>query len=108
MTERFAGLDVSLETTSICVLDDQGRVVFEGAVATDPDAIRGALVPHAPGCVGLEAGPMSEWLHTGLAQHGLETVLMETRQVRAALKASQVKTDRCSPANLRAPTPTTT
>jgi transposase len=94
MTEHFAGLDVSLETTAICVVDDQGRVVFEGSVATDPDMIAAAIAPHALRLVGLEAGPMSEWLHTGLAQHGLETVLMETRQVRAALKASQVKTDR--------------
>ena len=94
MMEHFAGLDVSLETTTICVIDDQGGVVFEGSVATDSDAIAAALAPYAPGCVGLEAGPMSEWLHTGLTHHGLETVLMETRQVRAALKASQVKTDR--------------
>src|SRR5262249_949793 len=72
----------------------QGGIVFEDSVATDSDAIAAALAPHAPGCVGLEAGPMSEWLYTGLARHGLETVLMETRQVRAALKASQVKTDR--------------
>jgi transposase len=92
--ERFAGLDVSLSTTAICVIDDQGHVVFEASVVTDPDAVAAALVPHAPGCVGLEAGPMSEWLHTGLSHHGLETVLMETRQVRAALKASLVKTDR--------------
>jgi transposase len=92
--EHFAGLDVSLETTTICVIDDQGGVVFEGSVATDSDAIAAALAPHAPRSVGLEAGPMSEWLHTGLTHHGVETVLMETRQVRAALKASQVKTDR--------------
>ena len=69
MTEHFAGLDVSLETTTICVIDDQGGVVFEGSVATDSDAIAGALAPHAPGCVGLEAGPMSEWLHAGLTRH---------------------------------------
>ena len=79
---------------STCVVDDQGGIVFEGSVATDPDVLTAALMPHAPGCVGLEAGLMSEWLHTGLARHGLETVLMEMRQVRAALKASQVKTDR--------------
>ena len=94
MTGHFAGLDVSLEATSICVVDGQGGIVFEGSVATDPDAVAAALASHAPGCVGLEAGPMSEWLHTGLTHHGLQTVLMETRQVRAALKASLVKTDR--------------
>jgi transposase len=92
--KRFAGLDVSLATTAIWVVDDQGEVVFEGSVTTDPDAIAAALAPHAPDLVGLEAGPMSEWLHTGLSGHGLETVLMETRHVRAALTASLVKTDR--------------
>ncbi|MFO1037823.1 MAG: IS110 family transposase [Geminicoccaceae bacterium] len=94
MTEHVAGLDVSLETTTICVIDGQGRIVLESSVATDPDLIAAVLAPHALRLVRLEAGPMSEWLHTGLAQHGLETVVMETRQVRAALKASQVKTDR--------------
>ena len=92
--ERFAGLDVSLSTTSICVVDGQGQIVFEDVVATDPEAIGAALAPHVPALVGLEAGPMSEWLHTGLSHQGLETVLMETRHVHAALKASRVKTDR--------------
>ena len=92
--KRFAGLDVALSTTAVWVVDDQGEVVFEGSVASDPDAIAAALAPHAPVLVGLEAGPMSEWLHTGLSRHGLEPVLMETRHVRAALKASLVKTDR--------------
>src|SRR5918998_6046888 len=92
--KRFAGLDVSLSTTSICVVDGQGHVVFEGVVTTDPDAIGAVLAPHGPDLVGLEAGPMSEWLHAGLSRHGLETVLMETRHVHAALKASLIKTDR--------------
>jgi transposase len=94
VTERFVGLDVSLSTTTICVVDSHGGMIFEGSVSTDPDALAAVLAPHAPGCIGLEAGPMSEWLHAGLKQHGLEAVLMETRQVRAALKASLVKTDR--------------
>ena len=63
--KRFAGLDVSLSTTSICVVDGQGRVVFEGVVTTDPDAIGAVLAPHGADLVGLEAGPMSEWLHAG-------------------------------------------
>ena len=92
--KRFAGLDVSLSTTAICVVDEEGQVVFEGAVATDPDLLAAALAAHAPDLVGQEAGPMSEWLHAGLSRHGLETVLMETRHVRAALKASLIKTDR--------------
>jgi transposase len=92
--KRFAGLDVSLSTTSICIVDGEGRIVFEGVVTTDPDAIGAVLAPHGPDLVGLEAGPMSEWLHAGLSRHGLETVLMETRHVHAALKASLIKTDR--------------
>jgi transposase len=91
--KRFAGLDVSLSTTSICVVDGQGHIVFEGVVPTDPDAIGAVLAPQGPDLVGLEAGPMSEWLHAGLSRHGLETVLMETRHVHAA-KASLIKTDR--------------
>ena len=64
--ERFAGLDVSLSTTSICVVGSQGHIVFEGVAATDAEMIGAALAPHLPALVGLEAGPMSEWLHAGL------------------------------------------
>ena len=92
--DRFAGLDVSLATTTICVVDERGEVLFEGTVATEPDAIAAALTGYRPSLVGLEAGPMSEWLHDGLAAQGFETVLLETRHVHAALKASRVKTDR--------------
>ena len=92
--DRFAGLDVSLATTTICVVDERGEVLFEGTVATEPDAIAAALTGYRPSLVGLEAGPMSEWLHDGLAAQGFEAVLLETRHVHAALKASRVKTDR--------------
>jgi hypothetical protein len=90
----FAGLDVSLETTTICVVNQQGGVLHEVTVASLPDAIAAALRAHDPELVGLEAGPMSAWLHDGLSAHGFETVLMETRHVKAALRASLVKTDR--------------
>jgi hypothetical protein len=53
--ERFADLDVSLSSTAICVVDDQGYLAFESSVAIDPDAVAAVLVPHAPSCVGLEA-----------------------------------------------------
>ena len=55
--KRFAGLDVSLSTTSICVVDGQGHIVFEGVVTNDPEAIGAVLAPHGPDLVGLEAGP---------------------------------------------------
>ena len=51
-------------------------------------------LPHGIAAIGLEAGPLSNWLHKGLTDAGFETVLMETRQVKAALKAMPIKTDR--------------
>jgi transposase len=94
--EHYAGLDVSLEQTSVCVVDAQGEVVREAKVASEPEALVGFLCAHEPRIirVGLEAGPLSQWLHTGLVSAGLEVVLLETRHVKAALSAMTVKTDR--------------
>ena len=94
--ELYAALDVSLLKTSVCVLDRDGQAVLETVVASEPAALAACLVPYRQQLVrlGLEAGPLSEWIVRGLAQHGLTAVLMETRQVRAALKAMVTKTDR--------------
>jgi transposase len=94
--DHYVGIDVSLTTSSVCVLDAAGRIVREAKVASEPEA----LVAFLAGCghhlarVGLEAGPLSQWLHAGLAQAGLPAVLVETRHVKAALSAMRVKTDR--------------
>ncbi len=94
--EYYAGLDVSLELTSVCVVDAQGAVVREAKVASEPEALIRFL--HAQDLeiarVGLEAGPLSQWLHVGLITAGYEAVLLETRHVKAALSAMTVKTDR--------------
>jgi transposase len=94
--EHYAGLDVSLELTSVCVVDAQGQVVREAKVASEPEALidflRGQQL--AIGKLGLEAGPLSQWLHAALVDAGFETVLLETRHVKAALSAMTVKTDR--------------
>lgn len=92
----FAALDVSLEKTTICLMALDGAIVREEVVATEPEAIASCLMRDLPRIarIGLEAGPMSEWLVRGLAGLGLDVVLMETRQVRAALSAMVVKTDR--------------
>jgi transposase len=94
--EHYAGIDVSLERSSVCVVDATGRIVREAKVASEPEALVGFLrrlgLPLAR--VGLEAGPLSQWLHAGLAGAGFEAVLLETRQVKAALSAMIVKTDR--------------
>ena len=92
----YAALDVSLKKTSVCVMDQDGRIVREFEVASCPDSLARCLVEIAPAFerIGLEAGPMSEWLVRGLAEHGLTAVLMETRQVRTALSSMRAKTDR--------------
>ena len=94
--EHYAGIDVSLERSGVCVVDATGRIIREAKVASEPEALvrffRELGVPLAR--VGLEAGPLSQWLHAGLTGAGLEAVLLETRQVKAALSAMIVKTDR--------------
>ena len=96
MHQHYAGLDVSLDQTSLCVLDSAGRIVCEAKLDTDPDAIaahlRRADLPIAR--LGLEAGPLSQWLHAGLVASGLPAVCIETRHTKAALGAMPVKTDR--------------
>jgi transposase len=94
--EHHAGIDVSLEFSSVCVVDARGKIVKEAKVASEPEALIAFF--EALGFpvkrIGLEAGPLSQWLHAGLTRAGLETVLLETRHVKAALSAMTVKTDR--------------
>ena len=94
--EHHVGIDVSLEMSSVCVLDAAGKVVREAKLASEPEALvaflRGLGLPIVR--VGLEAGPLSQWLHDGLQKAGFETVLLETRHVKAALSAMAIKTDR--------------
>jgi len=92
----FAGLDVSLEETSLCVVDGEGTIVAERKVASEPWAIAESLRAMGLGFerVGLEAGPLSPWLHGGLRTEGLSAICVETRQMKAALRAMRNKTDR--------------
>ncbi len=94
--EHYAGLDVSLELTSVCVVDSQGQVVREAKVPSEPEALTRFLCTQELRIsrVALEAGPLSQWLHAGLIAAGFEAVLLETRHVKAALSAMTVKTDR--------------
>ena len=94
--EHHAGIDVSLERSSVCVVDGTGRIVREAKVASEPEALVAFLagLGVAVARVGLEAGPLSQWLHDGLAAAGQDVGLLETRHVKAALSAMTVKTDR--------------
>lgn len=94
--EFFAGLDVGMDETAICVVDDKGKVVLQTTVVTDPDAIKLALKPYLGRLrrVGHEAGSWSPWLHPELEKLGLPVICLETQHVRAALKAQRNKTDK--------------
>lgn len=89
MVALYAGLDVSLELTSICVVDEGGRMVLEAKAASEPDAIADALRAAAGEFVrvGLEAGPLSQWLFFGLKDAGLPAVCLEARHAKAAMVA---------------------
>ena len=94
--EHYAGIDVSLESASVCVVDASSRIVREAKVASEPEALitwfgkLGVEVSR----IGLEAGPLSQWLYAGMREAGLPVELLETRHVRDAFKAMPVKTDR--------------
>jgi transposase len=93
---HYVGIDVSLEASSICVVDGSGKIVREAKVASEPQALIAWLVALGLGLtrVGLEAGPLSQWLYTAMRQAGLAVELLETRHVRNALKTMVNKTDR--------------
>ena len=94
--DHFAGMDVSVKETSVCIVDDTGRIVREVRVASEPEALLAVLKSPAYRFkrIGLEAGPLSQWLFSALAEAGLPVICVETRHMRAVLKAQINKTDR--------------
>src|SRR6187431_2487085 len=94
--DYFAGLDVSVKDTSVCIVDDTGKIVREMKVASEPEALLAVLNNPAYHFkrVGVEAGPLSQWLFSSLAEAGLPVICVETRHMRAVLKAQINKTDR--------------
>jgi len=94
--DYFAGMDVSVKETSVCIVDDAGTIVREAKVASEPEALLNVLT--SPGFhfkrIGLEAGPLSQWLYSALAEAGLPVICVETRHMRAVLQAQINKTDR--------------
>src|SRR5947209_12511489 len=93
--QHYAGLDVSLETTSICIIDQGGKVVWRGKGSTEPDVIFRILRAKAPALVrvGLETGQLSNWLTLALRRHGLPVVCLDARHAKAALSLQMNKTD---------------
>jgi transposase len=96
MTTYYAGLDVSLDETSICIVDQEGALIREGKALTDPEAIDDFLRTSGLSFrrLGLEAGTLSNWLCQGLLAAGWPVICIETRHAKAALQAQTMKTDR--------------
>jgi transposase len=92
----YAGIDVSLEYSSVCVVDAQGNIRREAKVVSEPEALIAWF--HSLGFglerIGLEAGPLSQWLFAAMREAGLAVELLETRHVRKAFEAMPVKSDR--------------
>jgi transposase len=94
--DHYAGIDVSLEYSSVCVVGANGTIVREGKVASEPEALIAWFASLELGLeqIGLEAGPLSQWLYAALRAAGLAVELLETRQVRKAFEAMPAKSDR--------------
>ena len=94
--DHYAGIDVSLEASSVCVVDGAGKIIREAKLASEPEVLIGwfASLGFDLTRIGLEAGPLSQWLYAAMKQAGLAVELLETRHVRVALQTMPVKTDR--------------
>ena len=98
----YAGLDVSLETTAICIVDEAGRIAAEQKVPTCPETIASWLGKHASPLkrAGMETGPLAVWLWNELHDRGLPILCLDARHANAALKMRPNKTDRNDAAGL--------
>lgn len=92
---QYVGLDVSQKETAVCVVDESGRVTFEGRAKSDPGALAALLAKKAPHAerVGFETGAMSSWLWHELKRIGLPVVCIDARHAHAALSVRMNKSD---------------
>ena len=100
--DHYAGIDVSLECSSVCVVDANGKIVREAKVASEPEALIDWFRALGLGFarIGLEAGPLSQWLYAAMKKAGLAVELLETRHASDAFKAMPVKSDRNDARNI--------
>lgn len=95
MSQHYAGLDVSLDTVHICVIDESGAPVWRGTTAVCPDSLRDTLREHAPHLlqVGLETGQFAPWLTLQLRKRKISTVCIDARHAHGVMKLQRNKTD---------------
>ncbi|MER9191522.1 IS110 family transposase, partial [Mesorhizobium australicum] len=93
--KQYVGLDVSQRETSVCVVDDTGKTVFQGKAKSDPGALTELLRKRAPQAerIGFETGAMSSWLWHELKRVGLPVVCLDARHAKAALSVRMNKSD---------------
>src|SRR5947209_19166137 len=93
--DHFAGSDVSVKETSVCIVDDTGRIVRE-VKSSEPEALLQVLRNpiYRFKRIGLDAGPRSQCLFTGLAEAGFPVICVGTSHMRAGLRAQMNKTNR--------------
>ena len=93
--EQYVGLDVSLKDTSVCVVDQTGKILWQGCCASTPEAISRTVQSHAPEAVriGLETGPLTTWLVHRLRERGFPVICLDARHAKAVLQMQVNKTD---------------
>jgi transposase len=96
IVDQYVALDVSLQKTSVCVLNGSGRIVIEADVPSEPGALVSFIQARAPHVsrIGLESGPTSSWLWHALKAAGLPVICMDARHAHAALSVRPTKSDR--------------
>jgi transposase len=93
--KQYVGLDVSLEQTAVCIVDEQGKALWRGKCASTPEAIAAVVNVRAPHVerIGLESGPLSAWHWHELKKRGLPVICLDARHAKAALSLQVNKTD---------------
>ena len=93
---HFVGLDVSLKSCAICIVDDRGSIAFEGNCITEPDAIVAAIARWADTTEAIvhETGPLSIWLTRELEKRDAPVICIDARAAHKALSARMNKSDR--------------
>lgn len=94
--KSYAGLDVSLKETAVCVVNEAGKITFERMTQTDPQIIADCLAKHGPGLqrFGLESGATSAWLWREFQKLGLPVICLDSRHAHRVLSMRCNKNDR--------------